>query len=137
MREDINFHFSTSLVNFFTLGSLCLYRSSTTYQYSFSRNLKPSSDSSGDATPIFPRAPTMTVVEKTDDVRKGNLGFKLDVADAKDTANPPAQGSSCGCEGTTKDFECEPDVKAHVEIKDSDGRVVHQDDAPLSQFAFG
>jgi hypothetical protein len=110
---------------------------STERRYSFSRTLKPAAVSTADAAPIFPRAPTMTVIATPDAIREGNLGLKLDVADADETAGATSPSSDCGCAGTTKDFECQPDVKAHVEIKDSDGRVVHRNDAPLSQFAFG
>ncbi len=109
----------------------------TERRYSFSRTLKPAPDSNGGPARIFPRTAAMTVIATPDGIREGNLGLKLDLADAEKTAGATSPSSDCGCAGTTKDFECQPDVKAHVEIKDSDGRVVHQDDAPLSQFAFG
>ncbi len=107
---------------FYVTTNIELLEDSTRWEYSFSGAIKPTERLENAAVWGPNRTPEIRITTRSDPQKKRNTGIGL--------------GLVAGAAG----FECKKGgspVKAHVVIKDSDGKVVHKDAAELGKFVFG
>jgi hypothetical protein len=113
---------TTTREDFQASAKVELRQGSTQWQYTFRGNVKPSGTMQGASEWSLLSSPKVTVTTRPDGQKKGNTGIGLTLE--------AGEGS----------FQCSRGglpLKAHVEIKRSDGRVVHRGDATLDKFTFG
>jgi hypothetical protein len=99
-----------------------LQQDSAEWQYSLRRNIHTSDSLDKASLCLFDRKPKVKITTQPSGRQQGNLGIKLDLVCDESVFQCLREGRPTG---------------VHVEIKSVDGKVVHQGDAPLSQFWFG
>jgi len=114
---------ATTTTESFTASSKMKVREgSARWEYSFRGDIKPSENLKNAPVWNFLHAPKMKITAKPDDRKKGNLGVGLELLSGEINV----EGNKAGVP-----------LKAHVEIKKPNGRVVHRADGNLDKFGFG